>query len=112
MDDRDYISMNKQGVTINHPIQIVSFAHIQQETRDLFTYYFQIENGKIKLHSIDQWVKKGNTGNTFKHQELFHCDYKKTVTNYETGEFEEPKVPDYIWRSARLYYVGYMIEHI
>ena len=109
MDDRDF--KFKEEVIIQHPMQVVSFAHIDSQTRDLYTYYFHIKNGKIMLHSIDKWMKNGKSGNTFKHEEVYHFEYKKTIANYETGEFEEPNVPDYVWKSARFYFIGYVAQH-
>jgi hypothetical protein len=40
----------EKDVQITHPSKIVSFAHIDSDTRDLYTYYFMFENGTIKLH--------------------------------------------------------------
>ena len=103
--------MNGNEVTINHPMQIVSFAHIDTESRDLYTYYFQVENAEIKIHSIDKWAKTSKNGNTYKHEEVFHFEYKKTITNYKTGEFEKPKIPERIWKDVRLYFIGYVVNH-
>jgi hypothetical protein len=102
----------KEELVIQHPNQVVSFAHIDSDTRDLYTYYFHIENGKIKLHSIDKWAKNGKSGNTYKHEEIYHFEYKKTITNHVTGEFKEPEVPDYLWNAARFYFIGYVIDSL
>jgi len=96
---------------INHAPQIVSFAHIDPNTKDLYTYYFQITKGKIWLHSIDKWEKNGRTGNGYKHEEVFHFEYKNTITNYETGEFEQPKVPEYLMNNAKLFFIGYVANN-
>lgn len=108
MDERDFIAMNKAvELEVSHNAQIVSFADIDNN-RDLYTYYFEVLNGKIRLHSIDKWVKNGKSGNTYKHEEIFHHEYKKKITNYKTGEFEEPNVPNHIWKYARRYLIGFI----
>lgn len=105
--------MNKEGeVEITHAPQIISFAHIDNKTKDLYTYYFRINNGKIKPHSIDVWRKNGKSGNTYKHEEIYHFEYKKKVLNTETNEFETPKIPDHLWKCARLYYIGFIAQNI
>jgi len=113
MDNRDFLAINKQiekNVQIIHPPQTVSLAHIDSDTKDLYTYYFRFEIGKMKLHSIDIWRKNGKSGNTFKHEEIFHFEYKKTITNYQTGEFEEPKIPVDVWKSASNCLTGYLVN--
>jgi hypothetical protein len=113
MDDRDFLAINEQikkDVQITHPSKVVSFAYIDSDTRDLYTYFFMFENGTMKLHSIDKWVKNGKSGNTYKHEEIFHFEYKKTITNYETGEFEEPKIPVDVWENASNCLTGYLVN--
>lgn len=113
MDERDLIMMNKESeVEIAHAPQIISFAHIDNDTRDLYTYYFRINNGIIKPHSIDVWRKNGKTGNTYKHEEIYHHEYKKKVLNITTGEFESPVIPEHLWKCARLYFIGFITGNI
>ena len=115
MDERDFTALNKyieMDFNITHPLQIVSFAHIDAETRDLFTYYFQVENAKIRLHSIDAYRSNGKKGNTYKHEEIFHFEYKKTITNYSSGLFEQPEVPDEIWKSVGCYLKGFLVNSL
>jgi hypothetical protein len=115
MDERDFLAHNeevKKEVLVNHPMKIVSFAHIDIDNKDLYTYYFLYEMGKMKLHSIDVWRKNGKSGNTYKHEEIFHFEYKKTITNYETGEFEDPKIPVDVWRNASNCLTGYLVNSL
>jgi hypothetical protein len=95
---------------ITHHSKIVSFAHIDSDKRDLYIYYFIFENGAMKLKCIDKFAKNGKSGSTYKHEEVFHFEYKKKITNYETGEFEYPKIPADIWESASNCLKGYLVN--
>ncbi len=94
---------------IKHSNQIVSFSHIDKNS-DLFTYYFEIEQGKISLHSIDKYVKKGIKGKTYTHVEIYHKRYKPNVYNYETNEFEQPKIPQSVQKNADNLCTGFLIN--
>ncbi len=100
---------------IEHKKEIVSFAHID-ENSNLFTYYFTLENMNIELHSIDLYKKNSKNGKTYKHEEIYHNKYKPNVYNYDTNEFEEPKIPLDVYNAMKNYKAGYLInenfEHI
>ncbi len=94
---------------IQHDKQIVSFAFIDKEA-NLFTYYFELENGKINLHSIDKYQKNGKNSKTYKHVEIYHNEYKPTVYNYDTNEFEQPTIPEIVQKNANNYCKGYLVN--
>ena len=74
MDNRDFLAINKQietEVQIIHPLNIVSFSHIDSDTQDLYNYCFMFKNGTIKIHSIDRWKKNSKSGSTYKREEVF-----------------------------------------
>ena len=96
---------------IEHDLELVSFAHID-ENRDLYTYYFEIENTKIKLHSIQVWRKNGNSGKTYKHEEIYHYQYKNSIYNYETDEFENPEIPETIKKYIENYRLGFLVSNV
>ena len=94
---------------IEHKNQIVSFAHIDKNY-DLYTYYFEINNGEIKLHSIDKYKKNGKTGKTYKHMEVYHFRYKPNIYNYDTNNFEQPIVPEDVQNNANNLRAGFLIN--
>ena len=98
-------------VDFNHTKKVLSLAHLDVINMIQCVFHFSIYNGEISLMSIDHYVKNGKSGNTYKHTENYHYQYKTKITNFETGDFEEPIVPDYLWEIARLYFVGYVAQH-
>jgi hypothetical protein len=98
-----------QDFEIKHPPKIVSFAYTDNDTKDLFTYYFHVINGQINLHSIDKFAKKGNS---YKKEEIYHHLYRKSITNYETGDFEEPIVPEDVFKAANYFFAGYVVYNV
>lgn len=94
------------NIRIIHDKQIVSFAHIDRKA-NLFTYYFELNEGKLTLHSIDKWVKNGKTGNTYKHEEIYHYEYKNWIL-LENGDYGKPVVPEEVLKSAECYRIGYL----
>jgi hypothetical protein len=108
--NNDFQITHHNDFQISHQSKIVSFAHIDSDKRDLYIYYFIFENGTMKLRSIYKWAKNGKTGKTYKYEEIFHFEYKKKITNYETGEFEDPKIPVDIWENASNCLKGYLVN--
>jgi len=111
MDERDYKAMNKKvknEIQIEHPSRVISIADIN--TNDLYVYWFLFENGEMTLTHIDKYVKNGKTGKTYKKEEYYNWKYKKTITNYDTGEFEEPKIPVDVWENAFHSFRGYLLN--
>lgn len=94
------------NIEIIHDNHVVSFAHIDYDS-NLYTYYFEIVNGKTSLHSIDQWAKNGKIGNTYKHKELYHHQYKKKIL-LDNGDYVEPIIPDEILKKLEYYRVGFI----
>ena len=92
---------------IMHDKQIISFAYINYDNRILYTYYFELDDGQIKLHSIDAWVKNSINGNTYKHEEIYHFEYKNRIL-LENGEFGKPKIPADVLKWAECYRIGYL----
>lgn len=94
-------------IDIIHPPKQLQLSHTDSDTKDLYQYTFTIDTGKIYLTHIDRFKKNGKT---YRKEEYYHWQYKTKITNFETGEFEEPKVPDYLWEIVRLYFVGYVAQ--
>lgn len=90
---------------------MLSLSHLDVTNMIQAIYHFTINNGEISVISIDHYLKNGKSGNTYKHIEYYHYQYKTKITNYDTGDFEEPIIPDYLWEIARLYFVGYVAQH-
>lgn len=99
-------------VQIKHPVKVVQFSYIEPFTGDLYLYCFMFEDSKQTLHSIDKFSKNGKSGNTYKKEEVFHYQYKKTVTNFETGAFESPNLPNQVLENAENYLKGYLISAV
>lgn len=49
---------------IEHKPIYVSFSHIDGLKGDLFTYFYEIQNGTLTLQSIDLFEKKGRNFNS------------------------------------------------
>lgn len=100
---------------IEHPIHSVSFAYIDGNTSDLYTYYFNIENGEATIHSIDIFEKNSKNGKTYKHNEIYHHTRYNgcgKIYNYEKNEYEEIIIPIEISVRLNYYIKGFLVNEI
>jgi hypothetical protein len=98
-------------IKIQHDLLLISFAKYDEEN-NLKIFSYNIENGKINLHSIDKYVKNGKNGKTLKKEEIYHFKYKNSIYNYETNEFEIPEIPREIRESVENYLRGFILNYI
>lgn len=93
-------------IQIIHDRQVVSFAHMDGE-RNMYTYWFELDDGKLTLHSIDKYVKNGKAGTTYKHEEVYHYEYKNWIL-LDNGDYGKPRIPEDVLKAAKCYRMGYL----
>jgi len=97
-----------EKVEIIHDPKIISIAY--SDKNDLYIYYFLFKNGVKKLHSIYVFNKNGKNGVTYKRGEIYHFQFKNGITNYETGEINEPYIPDVVLETASNCLSGFLMD--
>lgn len=99
------------NMKIEHTKEFISFTFID-ERKNLFVYYFEMENANLVIHSIDMFEKNGKTGNTYRHKEIYHKDYKPNTINFDTGEFEKPAIPVQIQKAGEIFLKGFLVNNL
>jgi len=94
------------NIHLIHDKQVFSIAHMNGD-RNMYTYWFELAEGKLKVHSIDRFTKNGKSGTTYKHEEIYHHEYKNWIL-LENGDYGKPDIPEEVMRHAEYYRKGYL----